>query len=192
MHGYFLSIAKTYDSNDEENYYIFDSSGVCIGQAPTLELAFILIIIYIKYLLSVNNLNSKAKETIENLRETIEKNEIKFEKLLDKTKDITIIERTMNLFSTNNQDKEVEGCFFKKEIENIEIQKYQFNPECIKEHYINLIKGNEFLFIEKGKIDFDKIKEKNNPIEEDKHPSNFKKTNDDIDFQKTIYYRKIK
>ncbi|GKV95449.1 hypothetical protein PEC301645_28960 [Pectobacterium carotovorum subsp. carotovorum] len=192
MHGYFLSIAKTYDSNDEENYYIFDSSGVCIGQAPTLELAFILIIIYIKYLLSVNNLNSKAKETIENLREPIEKNEIKFEKLLDKTKDITIIERTMNLFSTNNQDKEVEGCFFKKEIENIEIQKYQFNPECIKEHYINLIKGNEFLFIEKGKIDFDKIKEKNNPIEEDKHPSNFKKTNDDIDFQKTIYYRKIK
>ncbi|MBA0198448.1 hypothetical protein H0249_18230 [Pectobacterium brasiliense] len=192
MHGYFLSIAKTYDSNDEENYYIFDSSGVCIGQAPTLELAFILIIIYIKYLLSVNNLNSKAKETIENLKEPIENNEIKFEELLDKTKDITIIERTINLFSTNNQDKEVEGCFFKKEIENIEIQKYQFNPECIKEHYINLIKGNEFLFIEKGKIDFDKIKEKNNSIEEDKHPSNFKKTNDDIDFQKTIYYRKIK
>ncbi|MBN3142366.1 hypothetical protein H4F51_20965 [Pectobacterium brasiliense] len=112
MHGYFLSIAKTYDSNDEENYYIFDSSGVCIGQAPTLELAFILIIIYIKYLLSVNNLNSKAKETIENLKEPIENNEIKFEELLDKTKDITIIERTINLFSTNNQDKEVEGCFF--------------------------------------------------------------------------------
>ncbi|MBN3209853.1 hypothetical protein H5A35_20875 [Pectobacterium brasiliense] len=52
MHSYLLSISKTYDSNNEESYYVFDSYGVCIGYTSSLELAYSLIVNYIESLIS--------------------------------------------------------------------------------------------------------------------------------------------
>ncbi|KHN49516.1 hypothetical protein [Pectobacterium fontis] len=186
MFGYVLTISKTDDSNGEAIYYITDSYGICIGHAPTLELALSLMIIYIEYLLSVNNLHKKAAEIIKTIYPFIKENKIDCKDLLDKIKDANIIKETIKLFTKERQCKEIDCALFKMEIENIEINDYKFNPECIEKYYTNLIKGNsnnkiinkkesDFLFIEKEEIDFNKIKEKTNSIKEDKSLSNFKK-----------------
>ncbi|MEQ9866524.1 MULTISPECIES: hypothetical protein [Pectobacterium] len=186
MHGYVLNISKTYDSKGEVIYYVFDSNGTCIGHAPNLELALSLMIIYIEYLLSVNNLHNKAEEIIKSIKPFMKENKINCEKLLNEIKDSNVIKKTISLFTREVQHTETEEVFFEKKIENIEIHNYNFNPECIEKHYTNLIKENsnnkiinkkesDFLFIEKEKIDFNKIKEKNNSIREDKSLSNFKK-----------------
>lgn len=181
MHGYFLNISRTHNSKNEVIYYVFDSNGTCIGHAPTLELALSLMIIYIEYLLSVNNLHNKAEEIIESIKPFIQENKINCEELLDKIKDANVIKKTIELFTKESQHTEHKEVLFTKEIKNIKTPSCNLAPENIEKHYINLIKKNrnkkesELFFIEKENLDFNKIKKETNSIKENKHSSNFKK-----------------
>ncbi|GKW33889.1 hypothetical protein PEC730217_26690 [Pectobacterium carotovorum subsp. carotovorum] len=116
MHGYFLNISRTHNSKNEVIYYVFDSNGTCIGHAPTLELALSLMIIYIEYLLSVNNLHNEAEEIIESIKPFIQENKINCEELLDKIKDANVIKKQLSYLRKNLNIQNTKRSYLQKKL----------------------------------------------------------------------------
>ncbi|QQA74587.1 hypothetical protein [Pectobacterium parmentieri] len=171
MNNYSLSISTFRDSNDNIGYYVFDSFGVCIGYASSLELAHSLIINYIEHLIKIYNGSMNLLENIDHIKTKIHNdNKIEYVNDILRSFEEALINATT--------------CIKKEEIEKFSFQlnnklstEFIFNTDDVTEIHRDMI--SKLLDEEIKNEEKEKIK---------KHILSYTKKYEDSTFMRDIIY----